>query len=168
MRQKRRLIYLAFAIAGLFSLAILTNRAALNHRGSHRVGRVSEDAMDLRSRSLVGADGIDCGRVKVNGDPKMATDCALKAESEGRPFRVRYDIQGIDSEVAGGVVRTPSGDLYGLWFDREVREVGVGHSSEDPCPKPYHLWVNPKGRVNCYQQQLSYPKNAMSPNLEPY
>ena len=35
--------------------------------------------------------------------------------------------------------------------------------SGSPCPKPYHLWVNSKGRVNCFQQQLSYPRGLSSP-----
>jgi hypothetical protein len=38
----------------------------------------------------------------------------------------------------------------------------------DACPQPNHLYVNPKGRINCFQAELSYPKNLMSPNSEPY
>lgn len=125
MRQERRLIYLAIAIVGLFSLAILTNRAILNQRRSHRVGRVSEDAMDSRSRWLMGSHGIDCGRVRVNDDPKMASDCSLRLRAKGDlPGSLRPS--GLDSEVAGGVVRTPSRELYALNFDRGVREFGVG------------------------------------------
>lgn len=131
------------------------------------------DAMDWRSRWLMGLRGIDCGRVTIGADPKAATDCALKAQQEGRPFRVRYDVRGYDSAVAGGIVRTPSGEVYALSFIGNPSGSG-GTSllrqrcSKSPCPQPTHLWVNPKGRINCFQQQLSYPRNVMSPNLEPY
>jgi hypothetical protein len=129
--------------------------------------------MDWRSRWLMGSHGIDCGQVKVNGDPKMATACALKAESEGRPFRVRYDIMGYDSAVAAGIVRTPTGELFALSFDGNPHGAGytsllAQRSSKSSCPQPHHLWVNSKGRVNCFQQQLSYPKSLTSPNMEPY
>ena len=121
----------------------------------------------------MGRYGIDCGRVEVRGDPKEATACALKAQAEGRPFRVRYDILGYDSAVAGGIVRTPTGQLYALSFDSDpMGRPGTSFSrqvvSETPCPQPIHLWVNPKGRINCFQQQLSQPANIMSPNVDPY
>jgi hypothetical protein len=130
------------------------------------------DAMDWRSRRLAGWHGINCGRVKVHGDPRAATACALRAQAEGKPFRVRYDIQGIDSAVAGGIVRTPAGLLYGLSYDSDP--YGGGFSwfrqtvIQTPCPEPVHLWVNPKGRINCFQQGLSHPSNIMSPNWEAY
>jgi hypothetical protein len=167
MRHKKLLIGLGIGVAMLF----LT--AAFGGSMSASVIRVFGDSMDWRSRRLMGSHGIDCGRVKVNGDPKIATDCAMKAESGDKPFRVRYDILGYDSAVAGGVVRTPSGELYALSFDGNPSGAGGTsllrqRSSESPCPKPYHLWVNPKGRINCFQQQLAQPKDLMSPNMEAY
>jgi hypothetical protein len=75
--------------------------------------------MEQESRLLMGKQGVDCGRVEVRNDPKAATECALKAPSEGKPFRVRYDLMGIDSEVSGGMVRTPSGQLYAISFDSD-------------------------------------------------
>jgi hypothetical protein len=131
------------------------------------------DAMEWRSRWLAGRHGVDCGRVRIGGDPRAATACALQAQAEGKPFRVRYDIMGIDSAVAGGVVRTPDGRLYGLSFDGNPTGAG-GTSlfrqrvSQLPCPSPPRLWVNPKGRVNCFQQQLSQPDGITAPNIEPY
>jgi hypothetical protein len=131
------------------------------------------DAMEWRSRWLAGWHGIDCGIVRIGGDPRAATACALRAEAEGKPFRVRYDIMGYDSAVAGGVVRTPDGRLYGLSF--VGNPTGAGGTSlfwqsvtQLACPRPIHLWVNPKGRVNCFQQQLSEPDGITAPNMEPY
>jgi len=131
------------------------------------------DRMEQESGLLMGKQGVDCGRVPVRGDPKPATDCALKAQASGKPFRVRYDIMGIDSAVAGGIVRTPGGQLYGLSFDSDPSGSGSTSLSgqvvrETLCPMPIHLWVNPKGRINCFQQKLSQPRSVMSPNLEPY
>jgi hypothetical protein len=154
-------------------LLVLLSLPLLDQQLSGPVIRRFGDSMDWRSRWLMGIRGIDCGEVGVNGDPAEATTCALHAQREGEPFRVRYDIQGIDSAVAGGIVRTPSGDLFAISFDGNPH--GAGYTSllaqrsvQSVCPKPYRLWVNPKGRVNCFQQTLSYPQSLMSPNLEPY
>ncbi len=167
MRRKRVVIYLCIAVVALLFLPILINSV------SEPVTRTFGDTMDWRSHWLMGRNGVDCGRVRVHGDPKMATDCALKADNEAKPFRVRYDILGYDSAVSGGIVRTPSGELYALSFDGDPNAAGgisllSQRTSKSPCPKPYRLWVNPKGRINCFQQQLSYPENLSSPNLEPY
>jgi hypothetical protein len=131
------------------------------------------DSMDWCGRWLMGRHGTDCGRVNVNGDPAVATKCALESDSQGKPFRVRYDIMGYDSAVAGGIVRTPNRNFYGLSFDGDPS--GQGGTSlfrqrvtTTPCPRPVHLWVNPKGRINCFQQQLSPPAGITAPNFEPY
>jgi hypothetical protein len=53
------------------------------------------DAWESQSRKLSGPHAANCGRVGVGGNPKAAAECALKAFREGKPFRVRYDLQGI-------------------------------------------------------------------------
>jgi hypothetical protein len=166
-RKQKTWIFLPVAAILFFSLGFIDDVV------SGPIIRMTGDSMDWRSRWLMGRHGVDCGQVRIKGDPKAATDCALKADSEGKPFRVRYNIMAYDSAVAGGIVRTPSGELYALSFDGNPSGSGgtsllAQHSSKAPCPKPYHLWVNPKGRINCFQQQLSYPKDVMSPNMEPY
>jgi hypothetical protein len=131
------------------------------------------DSMDWHTKWLARLHGVNCGRVKVRGSPTAATSCALKANADGKPFRVAYNIMGFDAFVAGGVVRTPDGELYGLSFDSDPSGGGgvslLGQRVDiSPCPKPIHLWVNPKGRINCFQQQLTRPHDIMSPNFEPY
>jgi hypothetical protein len=135
--------------------------------------RVLGDAMDRQSKQLAGERGINCGRVRLGGDPKVATACAIQAQADGKPFRVRYDIMGFDADVAGAIVRTTDGRLYGLSFDGNPS--GAGGTSFfrervalSPCPQPTHLWVNPKGRVNCFQQGLVEPTDIMAPNFESY
>lgn len=166
-RKQKIWIFIGLVVILFFSLGFI------DHALSAPVIRVMGDSMDWRSRWLMGLHGIDCGRVRVNGDPKAATDCALKAQRDGKPFRVRYDLMGFDSAVAGGIVRTPSGALYALSFDSNPSGSGEislleQSSNKDACPQPYRLWVNAKGRVNCFQQALSYPQNITSPNMEPY
>jgi len=130
----------------------------------------AEDRLEIESKRSAGAGAIDCGRVKVGGDPKTATKCAIGAQKAAKPFRIRYDLQGFDSSVAVAIVRTPSGTVGALMYDSDPS--GGSHVGEvvypKRCPEPVHLWINPSGRINCFQQETSPPKNAMSPNLEPY
>ena len=134
--------------------------------------RVTGDAIDWRSNYLAGLFSTNCGRVRVREDATKATQCVLKANSEGRQFRVVYDIQGIDSTVAGGIVRKSDGKLLALQFDG--CPIGCGFSilqqrvSVTSCPQPNRLYVNPEGCLNCFQPKLSYPHNIMSPNFESY
>jgi|SRR5580704_968742 hypothetical protein len=130
------------------------------------------DLMDWKARYLTGSLGVNCGRVKVGNDATTATQCALKANAGGRPFRVAYEIQGYDALVAGGIVRRPDGRVFALSYDSCPSGCGFDlfQQSVDvtPCPQPYHLYVNPKGRINCFQPQLSHPESIMAPNSEPY
>jgi len=129
------------------------------------------DLLEKQSEHLAGPNAVDCGTVPIQGDPKAATACALAAQKAGKPFRVRYDLQGIDSAVAVAVVRTSIGTVGMLNYDSDpAGGGGRAHEMVYPkrCPVPVHLWVNPSGRINCFQQATSPPKDIMSPNLEPY
>ena len=132
-----------------------------------------EDAWESQSRELSGPHATDCGRVGVLGNPTVATECALKAFRERRPFRVRYDLQGIDSDVSAGLVYTPESKLYGLDFDGDPAGRGGTSLSRQrvekvECPIPFHVYINPNGRLNCFSKQAVPPHSVMSPNLEPY
>jgi hypothetical protein len=132
---------------------------------------VQPDLLEQQSKELAGPAAVDCGRVPVAGAPKVATHCALAAQSAGTPFRVRYDIQGIDSFVAVAIVRTPIGTVGALQYDSDpAGGGGRAHEVVYPkrCPEPVHLWINPSGRINCFQAKSSPPKDVMSPNAEPY
>ena len=129
------------------------------------------DLLDRRSKEFAGSSAVNCGAAQIGANPKSMTDCALAAQQAGRPFRVRYNIQGIDSQVAIAIVRTPLGKVIALSYDSDIAGGGGrGHEvvGTADCPQPIHLWVNPKGRINCFQQQLSPRKDVMSPNSEPY
>jgi hypothetical protein len=117
----------------------------------------AEDKLEIESKRLAGPRAIDCGRVKIKGDPKDATECAIGAQKAAKPFRIRYDLQGIDALVAVAIVRTPSGTVGALTYDSDPS--GGGHVGEvvypKRCPEPVHLWINPSGRINCFQQETS-------------
>jgi hypothetical protein len=138
--------------------------------GTHPIALLPGD-LELQSKNFAGPGALDCGRVLIDGDPKIATECALAAQRAGKPFRIRYDIQGIDSLVAVAIVRTQAGTVESLMWDSDPSgggRRGPGVVFPKRCPEPVHLWVNPRGRINCFQKESSPPKDAMSPNLEPY
>ena len=133
---------------------------------------ITGDAMDWKSQRLAGLHSVNCGRVGFRGDPSDATRCALDANAKRQPFRVTYQVEGWDSIVVGGIVRTPEGRLLSLTYDSCPSGCGFSLLKQkvwvDSCPEPFHLYVNPKGRINCFQPQLVPPSNIMSPNSEPY
>lgn len=129
------------------------------------------DLLEKQSKQLAGPNSVDCGRVGIGADPKSATACALAAQKAGKPFRVRYDLQGFDSAVAVAIVRTSIGTVGMLNYDSDPSgrgRLGGGVIYPKRCPEPVHLWVNPSGRINCFQQASAPPKDIMAPNMEPY
>lgn len=121
---------------------------------------LTDDRLEQESRKLAGMDAVDCGRVPIAGDPKAASHCALAAQNKGKPFRVRYDIQGIDSFLAVAVVRTPIGTVSVLQYDSDPSgggRRGPGVIDSWRCPEPVHLWLTSRRRINCFQNQNSPP-----------
>jgi uncharacterized membrane protein YuzA (DUF378 family) len=96
-------------ICVFFLLFFVRSHWSPNDTLATKIDFIRGDAMERRSRQLASMGAINCGRVGIGGNPKKPTDCALVANSAAAPFRIRYDIQGIDSDVAGGFARTPDG-----------------------------------------------------------
>ncbi len=128
------------------------------------------DLLEKRSRHLVGSNSVDCGQVRIGGDPASSTNCALAANAAGKAFRVRYEIRGIDAEIAIAVVREPNGKVSMLELLRGPMVPGWWGQdlTVKTCPSPLHLWVNPSGRINCFQKESSAPANRSSPQAEAY
>lgn len=168
VKRRWRLVLCVFVPIVVFLALLLADSMGLTYRLALVIG----DAMDWKSLYFAGLSSVNCGRVKIRGDASLATQCALQADAKAQSFRVIYDVQGIDSIVAGGIVRTPGGALLALSYDSCPSGCGFSLLHQQvqvaPCPQPYHLYINPKGRINCFQPQLSYPRNLMSPNMEPY
>jgi hypothetical protein len=161
----------AFAVLALLILAVVST-LLLRSRSPHFVaGPVTSQGLlpgdlELQSKNFAGPEALDCGRVLLHGDPKIATECALSAQKAGKPFRVRYDLQGIDSFVAVAIVRTQVGTVESLMWDDPSGGGGRGVVFPRRCPEPVHLSVNPNGRLDCIQEDSSPPKEAMPPNAK--
>lgn len=80
-------------------------------------------------RDRAGPDAVNCGHVLLGGDRSMADACVLKAFADGKPFHVRYEMQGTDSHVALGVVRSGVGKVFFLLYDGDP---GGGGGDGDP------------------------------------
>jgi hypothetical protein len=129
------------------------------------------DLLEKRSRQLAGPNAVDCGRVAPRLEPKKATDCALAANKAGKPFRVRYDMRGIDSFVAVAFVRSPDGTVQGLNYDSDPAG-GGGRAHEvvgvSQCPLPVHLYATPSGHLTCFPPKPPAPRDVMSPTFDQY
>jgi hypothetical protein len=122
----------------------------------------ASEVMDQRLRKLAGPTAIACGHVKVNASPKNATACVRRAFSQGKPFYVRYDVIGIDAEIAGGLVSKGSHNAYAVSFDSiglstegltdsETMPDG-SHTVVTPCPKPVKIRKDSQGRATCFKK----------------
>ena len=114
------------------------------------------DLLDKRMATL-SPNGIDCGRVEISGNPVQETDCTLAAFHGHKAFRVRFDMQGIDSYVAIALVGLPDGNVVFLDFDGDP--VGGGGISptrarvtERACPTPVNLVKTRNGRLSCFPE----------------
>jgi hypothetical protein len=110
------------------------------------------DLLEKQSWQLAGPGAVDCGRVPLRSDPTSATDCAMAANKAGKPFRVLYDMQGIDSYVAEAYVRSPDGTLQALMWDSDPAgggRRGPGVVNVMQCPTPVHFYATAKGQLTC-------------------
>src|SRR5215467_10648114 len=76
------------------------------------------DLIECVNRDLAGGGAINCGRVRVGASPELASKCVLKAFSEKKPFFVRYDQKGWNSESATGFAGTADGRVTEVEWDR--------------------------------------------------
>ena len=75
--------------------------------------------LDILLRARAGSRAVNCGRVAL-GAPSMTTDqCVADQGAAGAPFYAHYEVQGIDSRVAFGVVRDQSGQTSVLLWDSD-------------------------------------------------
>jgi hypothetical protein len=135
-------------------------------------GQPPNDLLEKRMKALA-PDAINCGRVGVRADPQKASNCALDAFKNRKPFQVRYDLQGIDSSVAVGWVGTADGAVIAISFDGDP--MGGGGTSETrqrvyekACPQPVKLFLSPGRRLNCFPPDPNAKPDVMSPTYQPY
>jgi hypothetical protein len=120
----------------------------------------SSELLDRRLQSIAGPGAHNCGHVRVNENPTNATACALVAFKHRRPFYVRYDESGIDSEVADGIAGDSTGKVYSVGFDSMAinpgwMPAGTGmpdglHTKVIPCSKPVRVRKSRHGKLICF------------------
>jgi hypothetical protein len=98
--------------------------------------------------------------------PDGASNCALKAREDKKPFFVRYGVQGIDTEQVLGFAGTASANIFSVWYlgegyssgghpTKDERSRGLqftddGHISIEDCAKPINFRRAHNGRVTCF------------------
>ena len=119
-----------------------------------------------RLRQLAGDGALDCGMVGNLETPDGASNCALKAREDKKPFFVRYGVQGIDAEQVLGFAGSADGAVFGVWYFGEGYTTGVtlskeerarnlkltddGRISIEECSKPVNFRKLNNGRVTCF------------------
>ena len=120
--------------------------------------RLPPSVLDHRLRLLAGKGAKNCGHVKFAQSPQTATACAMRAFQQHEHFYVIYDLQGIDSDVAGGFVSGTQGMLAALFDSFGTSSEGLPEGSKFtdgpyvvilPCPKANTMHVSSGGRVSC-------------------
>jgi hypothetical protein len=154
--EKSELRYVAFGEKGIYldDLRILVQRTASQRDPSYRV-------IDERLRTLA-SEGqtkpIDCNNVTGRANANAASECALSAFAEKKPFWVRYYETGEASFAYTGFAANADGAVYvvsyhkGDWF--EIGDERGGRMMDDKtlvetCPKPAILSKLENGMLSC-------------------
>src|SRR6266446_4649047 len=98
------LFILVATVSGFLSWWYYVDLLALKVTVTRQYERWAGDAMDHQLRRLALWKAVNCGRVRVHDDPEPASDCGLTMIESKRSFYVRYDVQGLDSAGAAGLV----------------------------------------------------------------
>ena len=119
-----------------------------------------------RLKQLAGDGAIDCGIVGIWEKPDAASNCAMKAKEAIKPFFVRYQVQGIDTEQVLGFAGTASGNVSSVWYfgagyvtggritseerKKKLKFMDGGRISIEECSKPINFRKANNGRVTCF------------------
>jgi hypothetical protein len=119
-----------------------------------------------RLKQLAGDGAVDCGMVGIWEKPDAASNCALRAQEDKKPFFVRYGVQGIDTEQVLGFAGTVSGNISSVWYfgagyttgehptnearSRKLKFTDDGRISIEECSKAVNFRKANNGRVTCF------------------
>ncbi len=121
----------------------------------------SSKLLDDALRKEAGSAAKNCGHVHINDKSEKASQCVLQQFRNHRPFLVRYDLWGVDSEVALGLAGSPDRVRAFLFDSFGTSREGVpknamflsdNHVVAVPCPAPVELHVSGNGRITCFGQ----------------
>jgi len=104
-------------------------------------------AIDNKLRLLAGngvSPTLDCARVAVhqNVSPNPASECALNALSNKKPFHVRFDLQGYEGIYSFGLVGDGLDNVYTIEDDSLLHDIETPAGTRvvvTPCPKPLKI-----------------------------
>jgi|SRR5882762_3438771 len=103
-----------YRLAGAILSLLLILTPFLVPLAGRSIVSVTGDRLDWAIWRLA-SNATNCGRVRyMDRDARQASNCVLSAVRERRPFRVRYDMIGIDASPSIGLVGTPDGHVYEL------------------------------------------------------
>ncbi len=129
------------------TLIVLTIAASLLAACSKKssVSAKSNDPVTQKLQDLSGSGATDCGRTSQSPDQiQKASDCAMSAAKDKRPFYVAYDMPGLTVGVAGN----PEGKLFSVQAETPENAAG-GKPQIQSAPCPAELRLAQSGRVTC-------------------
>ena len=95
---------------------------------------------------------IDCGRIAVYQEATPASECALNALMDKKPFHVRFDLQGYEGIYSFGLAGDGSENLYAVEDDgllMDMPTVAGTRIGITPCPKPIKTRISTRGILTC-------------------
>ena len=162
-------------IGPLSSLICLIGCGTNKANFAHATSLIDTKLLSLSGR---GGSALNCGSVGIRQNPDSASDCALSAFAHRSPFYVRYNLQGIDSEVSAGLAGDAAGNVYFVEYDsmgwetdglsKEAKVTDGKHIYMEPCSNPVTLRKTRTGRLTCAKGDPNASRNIMSPTFDPY
>ena len=82
------------------------------------------DRLDWVIWSIAPLGATNCGRVRAQDlDGQQATNCVLSAVRVRRPFRVRYDMEGLEEEYSWTMVGASDGHVHQYYSSTRPKDV---------------------------------------------
>ena len=95
---------------------------------------------------------MDCGRIAVSQDRTPASECALNALMNKKPFHLRFDLQGYEGIYVFGLAWDGSENLYAVEdysLFADMTPVAGARIGVTPCPKPIKTRITAGGILTC-------------------
>ncbi len=79
----------------------------------------SNGPMRRELAQIAGPESLDCGMVRRGQDRSAAVACTDAALRGGKPFRVAFEVRGIDSRVMIGLARKAGSPVMQVLYDAD-------------------------------------------------
>jgi hypothetical protein len=170
--KKKIAIGMAGTMATFVGVLVFLNSTTWEHMEDW-ILRKYGDGMERKLKNISGSTAVDCGTVSIEDNPQNASQCVMDAFSSHKPSRVRYDIRGIDTALAGGLAQGRNGRIYALSFMGNPHGGGrtllfAQQVEVVSCPSPPAMRLTSSGRVTCFPPSERKPQNLSDAQMEPY